>query len=57
MEIFKVCLDYWNWLCAELYREFPFQIDRPLISSFPILNRQQEPPRRALYNSVLSEVS
>lgn len=57
VEIFKVCLDYWNWLCAELYREFPFQIDRPLISSFPLLNRtQQEPPRRALYNSVLSDL-
>uniref|UniRef100_A0A915ARK3 Importin N-terminal domain-containing protein n=2 Tax=Parascaris univalens TaxID=6257 RepID=A0A915ARK3_PARUN len=57
VEIFKVCLDYWNWLCAELYREFPFQVDRPLISSFPLLNRtQQEPPRRALYNSVLSDL-
>ncbi|VDM25554.1 unnamed protein product [Toxocara canis] len=57
VEIFKVCLDYWNWLCAELYREFPFQIDRPLIGSFPLLNRTpQEPPRRALYSSVLSDL-
>lgn len=58
VEVFKICLDYWNWLCAELYREFPFQIDRPLISAFPLMNRsaQQEPPRRALYNSVLSNL-
>lgn len=58
VEVFKICLEYWNWLCAELYREFPFQIEHPLISAFPMLNRagQQEPPRRVLYNNVLSDV-
>lgn len=56
VEVFKICLDYWNWLCAELYREFPFQIDRPIISAFPMFVGQQEPPRRLLYNNVLSEV-
>lgn len=24
VEVFKICLDYWNWLAAELYRECPF---------------------------------
>lgn len=56
VEVFKICLDYWNWLSAELYREFPFQIDRPIISAFPMFVGQQEPPRRLLYNNVLSEV-
>uniref|UniRef100_A0A915JMD4 Exportin-1 n=2 Tax=Romanomermis culicivorax TaxID=13658 RepID=A0A915JMD4_ROMCU len=24
VEIFKICLEYWNWLTGELYREHPF---------------------------------
>ena len=24
VEVFKICLDYWNVLVAELYRENPF---------------------------------
>ena len=24
VEIFKICLEYWNSLCADLYRESPF---------------------------------
>lgn len=25
VEIFKICLEYWNALCADLYRESPYQ--------------------------------
>lgn len=59
-EIFKVCLDYWNWLCAELYRECPFQVEKSIFSSFSMHNRgdaHQDSPRRPLYNKVLSDVS
>ncbi|VDN23747.1 unnamed protein product [Gongylonema pulchrum] len=58
VEVFKICLEFWNWLCAELYREFPFQIDRPILNVFPILtpSEQQEPRRRLLYNNVLSQL-
>ncbi|KAK6109291.1 Exportin-1 [Brugia pahangi] len=56
VEVFKICLDYWNWLCAELYREFPFQIDRPIISALPMFVELQEAPRRLLYSNVLSEL-
>ena len=51
-EIFKICLEYWNNLAAELYRENPFS------SSFSALmvSEQGVPPRRQLYLPVLSKV-
>lgn len=49
-EIFKICLEYWNHLAAELYRESPFST-----SSTPLLS--DVPPRRHLYLPVLSQVS
>jgi len=48
-EIFKICLEYWNHLAAELYRESPFST-----SSTPLLS--DVPPRRHLYLPVLSQV-
>uniref|UniRef100_A0A3P9JFU9 Exportin-1 n=1 Tax=Oryzias latipes TaxID=8090 RepID=A0A3P9JFU9_ORYLA len=48
-EIFKICLEYWNHLSAELYRESPFST-----SSTPLLS--DVPPRRHLYLAVLSQV-
>ncbi|XP_041839886.1 exportin-1 [Melanotaenia boesemani] len=48
-EIFKICLEYWNHLTAELYRENPFST-----SSAPLLS--DVPPRRHLYPLVLSQV-
>lgn len=57
-EIFKVCLDYWNWLCAELYRECPFQVENRLAGTFSSLMNHENTPRdslrRLLYNNVLS---
>jgi exportin-1 len=51
-EIFKICLEYWNNLAADLYRENPFS------SSFSalIVSDQASPPRRQLYLPVLSKV-
>ncbi|XP_015770316.1 PREDICTED: exportin-1-like [Acropora digitifera] len=49
-EIFKICLEYWNALASDLYRENPFP------SSTPLLISQQIPPRRQMYLSVLSKV-
>lgn len=54
-EIFKICLEYWNHLAAELYRESPFST-----SASPLLSGSQHfdvPPRRQLYLPVLSKVS
>lgn len=53
-EIFKICLEYWNHLAAELYRESPFST-----STSPLLSASQHfdvPPRRQLYLPVLSKV-
>uniref|UniRef100_A0A8C7JQ55 Exportin-1 n=1 Tax=Oncorhynchus kisutch TaxID=8019 RepID=A0A8C7JQ55_ONCKI len=53
-EIFKICLEYWNHLAAELYRESPFST-----STSPLLSGSQHfdvPPRRQLYLPVLSKV-
>uniref|UniRef100_A0A8C2J8P9 Exportin-1 n=1 Tax=Cyprinus carpio TaxID=7962 RepID=A0A8C2J8P9_CYPCA len=53
-EIFKICLEYWNHLAAELYRESPFST-----STSPLLSTSQHfdvPPRRHLYLPVLSKV-
>nr|DBA27044.1 TPA: hypothetical protein GDO54_011225 [Pyxicephalus adspersus] len=53
-EIFKICLEYWNHLAAELYRESPFST-----SASPLLSGSQHfdvPPRRQLYLPVLSKV-
>lgn len=53
-EIFKICLEYWNHLAAELYRESPFST-----SASPLLSGTQHfdvPPRRQLYLPVLSKV-
>ena len=55
VEIFKICLEYWNSLAADLYRESPFSG-----SSSPLLlgkTHNEMPVRRQLYNPVLSRVS
>ena len=55
VEVFKICLEYWNSLAADLYRESPFSA-----SSSPLLlgkTHNEMPIRRQLYNPVLSRVS
>uniref|UniRef100_A0A4W3JDD9 Exportin-1 n=1 Tax=Callorhinchus milii TaxID=7868 RepID=A0A4W3JDD9_CALMI len=53
IEIFKICLEYWNHLAEELYRENPFSI-----SASPALGNPHSdvPPRRQIYLPVLSKV-
>ncbi|EGG21695.1 hypothetical protein DFA_01581 [Cavenderia fasciculata] len=46
IEIFKICLDYWNTLASNLYSE-PTRFGAPL---------QTTPPRIMLYKSILSKV-
>ena len=55
-EIFKICLEYWNTLSSDLYRENPFSssTSSPLLIGSP--QQQQVPARRQLYLSVLSKV-
>ncbi|XP_066917047.1 exportin-1-like [Clytia hemisphaerica] len=52
MEIFKICLEYWNALATDLYRESPFAAPMQLLGS-PNTN---VPPRRQIYLPVLSKV-
>lgn len=55
MEVFKICLEYWNTLASELYRDNPCTVPAPLF-----VNKQvtlELPPRRLLYIPVLSKVS
>lgn len=54
-EIFKICLEYWNALASDLYRENPFPSSAPLLIGTS--QSQQIPPRRQMYLSVLSKVS
>ncbi|CAH1792053.1 unnamed protein product [Owenia fusiformis] len=54
-EIFKICLEYWNTLAADLYRESPFSTTM----SSPLLigkTASEMPVRRKLYNPVLSKI-
>jgi exportin-1 len=51
-EIFKICLEYWNMLAAELYREAPFAATSPIL----LCLRNETPGRRQLYQSVLPKV-
>jgi len=51
VEIFKICLEYWNALSSDLYRESPFAA--PLLGSTSAVHI---PPRRQLYLEVLSKV-
>jgi len=56
VEIFKICLEYWNSLAADLYRESPFSTT----TSSPLMlgkTHNELPIRRQLYNPVLSRVS
>ena len=53
-EIFKICLEYWNTLAAQLYRESPFSVSvSPLLIGKPLTDM---PARRQLYNQELSQV-
>jgi exportin-1 len=51
-EIFKICLEYWNMLTADLYREAPFSSISPILLSL----RNEAPSRRQTYQSILSKV-
>ena len=54
-EIFKICLEYWNSLASDLYRENPFPTSAsPLLMGTP--QAGQLPARRQLYLTVLSKV-
>jgi exportin-1 len=55
IEIFKICLEYWNILSAELYREVPYQQSAPLyLRSANSTNNA--PSRRQFYSVILSKV-
>ncbi|XP_063242041.1 exportin-1 isoform X2 [Bacillus rossius redtenbacheri] len=50
VEIFKICLEYWNGLAADLYRE------NPTIPCFIGKTNSSIPPRRLFYSEVLTKV-
>ncbi|CAF3763002.1 unnamed protein product [Rotaria socialis] len=54
VEIFKICLEYWNILSAELYREVPYQQIAP--SYLRTGNSNNVPTRRQFYSVILSKV-
>jgi exportin-1 len=54
VEIFKICLEYWNILSAELYREVPYQNTAP--SYLRLNNSNNVPTRRQFYSVILSKV-
>lgn len=52
-EVFKICLEYWNALASDLYRESPFL---PPTGSPPVY-LPKPTSRRVMYISILSKVS
>ena len=59
VEIFKICLEYWNSLASDLYRESPYATGAaPLFMSRPTAsnNSSSTPPRRQFYQPVLTKV-
>ncbi|XP_013774105.1 exportin-1-like [Limulus polyphemus] len=56
VEIFKICLEYWNSLAADLYRENPFSG----VGTSPVILPRGPgalvPPRRQLYQPVLTKL-
>lgn len=55
IEIFKICLEYWNVLSAELYREFPYQQATPVYGRLSS-NTNGAPVRRQFYSTILMRV-
>lgn len=53
MEIFKICLEYWNALASDLYRESPFAAPTQILGSPTSIH---VPARRQIYLPVLSKV-
>ncbi|XP_054715848.1 exportin-1-like [Uloborus diversus] len=53
VEIFKICLEYWNALAADLYRESPYMAASPLSLPHP---NSVVPLRRQLYKEVLTKL-
>ncbi|KDR14611.1 exportin-1 [Zootermopsis nevadensis] len=53
VEIFKICLEYWNGLSSDLYRESPYTAPSPL---FLAKTNSAIPPRRLFYCEVLTKV-
>lgn len=54
VEIFKICLEYWNSLCTDLYRESPFSSSSsPLFMSRP---SPATPQRKQFYQPLLTKV-
>ncbi|XP_046388260.1 exportin-1 [Ischnura elegans] len=54
VEIFKICLEYWNSLSADLYREIPYPT--PNSPLFMAKVNSMISPRRRLYFPVLTKV-
>ncbi|KAK7791784.1 hypothetical protein R5R35_002617 [Gryllus longicercus] len=55
VEVFKICLEYWNSLAAELYREFPFGGSFSEVM-MDVKARNKASPRRRFYNYILMKV-
>lgn len=53
VEVFKICLDFWNWLCSDLYRDAPIADNR--LSIFD-MGRDDTNSRRSLYHIHLSRL-
>jgi exportin-1 len=53
VEIFKICLEYWNILAADLYRENPLNYIRPIFAG---VIRNDLSSRRTNYQTILSKV-
>lgn len=58
VEIFKICLEYWNQLAMSLYSESPYTVSTAISETSSLLYSapQISTPRRQLYRDILSQV-
>uniref|UniRef100_A0A7E4VWL2 Exportin-1 n=1 Tax=Panagrellus redivivus TaxID=6233 RepID=A0A7E4VWL2_PANRE len=57
VEVFKICLDFWNWLCSELYRQYPFAENRfAMFDGLGLRENENDNTRRGFFNSHLSQL-
>ncbi|KAG1655478.1 hypothetical protein FOA52_008673 [Chlamydomonas sp. UWO 241] len=54
IEVFKTCLDYWNYFVPEIYASSCAAVDGP--NAFSFSPAQTPPKRKALYSGVLSKL-
>ena len=55
-EIFKICLDYWNYLVPQIYADVKIEKAQANAAWAPFGTQLSQPTRRQLYAGILSKL-